>query len=228
MTYCISDIHGAYGLFMRLMEHIGYSDSDRLIVCGDFVDKGKDSVRLAKTLFAMPEAYCLAGNHEHTFFQFYRTRMHSAVLDFDAILWHLQQYFPEGGEELDWETVDRLVDLPYYLEEEHFICVHAGLPLTPDGRLMPIEQVTREEMIYDRRFKDADVLPRESRCVLFGHTPTPYVCGEPRILLYPRHEGVRPTSIADLVKIHLDTGATESGVLGCIRLDDLRTFYVRA
>ena len=95
MTYCISDIHGAYGLFMRLMEHIGYSDSDRLIVCGDFVDKGKDSVRLAKTLFAMPEAYCLAGNHEHTFFQFYRTRMHSAIMDFDAILWHLQQYFPE-------------------------------------------------------------------------------------------------------------------------------------
>jgi hypothetical protein len=38
---------------------------------------------------------------------------------------------------------------------------------------------------------------------------------------------VRPISVADCVKIHLDTGATESGVLGCIRLDDLRTFYVR-
>jgi serine/threonine protein phosphatase 1 len=227
MTYAISDIHGEYALFMRLMEHIGYSDSDRLVVCGDFIDKGRDTVRLAQILFSMPEAYCLAGNHEHAFFQFYRTRMHAAVMDFDAALRQLQQYFPEGGEGLDWETVDRLVDLPYYLEEEHFIGVHAGLPLASDGRLMPLEQVTREEMIYDRRFKDAYLRPRESRCVLFGHTPTPYVCGEPRILIYPRHAGVRPISVADCVKIHLDTGATESGVLGCIRLDDLRTFYVR-
>ncbi|MBO5897918.1 MAG: metallophosphoesterase [Clostridia bacterium] len=227
MTYAISDIHGEYALFMRLMEHIGYSDSDRLIVCGDFIDKGRDTVRLAKTLFAMPEAYCLTGNHEHAFFQFYRTRMHSAVMDFDAILWQLQQYFPAGGEDLDWETVDRLVDLPYYMEEERFIGVHAGLPLTPDGRLKPLGEVTREEMIHDRRFKDACVLPRESRCVLFGHTPTSYVCGEPRILIYPRHGVVRPTTVADCAKIHLDTGATASGVLGCVRLDDLHTFYVR-
>ncbi len=63
MTYCISDIHGEYDLFMRLLTKIGYSDSDRLIVCGDIVDKGNSSVRLTKTIFSLPNSYCVMGNH---------------------------------------------------------------------------------------------------------------------------------------------------------------------
>ena len=101
MTYCISDIHGEYELCMRLLEKIKYSDSDKLIVCGDMIDKGEDSVRLAKLLFGLPNVYCLMGNHEFAFFKFYRSRMHSAIMDYDAILWHLQQYFPKDGSLLD-------------------------------------------------------------------------------------------------------------------------------
>lgn len=56
MTYCLSDIHGEYELFMRLLEKIKYSDSDNLIICGDVIDKGRASVRLAKTIFDMPNA----------------------------------------------------------------------------------------------------------------------------------------------------------------------------
>lgn len=68
MTYCISDIHGEYDLFMRLLEKIRYSDSDRLIVCGDFLDKGTASIRLAKAIFDLPNSYSIMGNHEYTFF----------------------------------------------------------------------------------------------------------------------------------------------------------------
>ena len=42
MTYCVSDLHGEYHLFCRLMQKIRFSTSDRLIVCGDVLDKGKD------------------------------------------------------------------------------------------------------------------------------------------------------------------------------------------
>ena len=64
MTYVMSDIHGEYELFMRLLDKINYSDSDELIVCGDIIDKADNPVKLAKTVFAMPNAYCIMGNHD--------------------------------------------------------------------------------------------------------------------------------------------------------------------
>ena len=226
MTYCISDVHGEYDLFMRLLDQIGYSDGDKLMVCGDLIDKGAESVKLAKQVFSMPGAYCIMGNHEQAFFEFYRTRMHSAIMDFDAILWHLQQYFPDG-KDLDWDTIDRLVDLPYYLETDDFICVHAAAPLDGDMRVLPLDLAEVQELIYDRRFKNPDVLPRHSKCVMFGHTPTYYLDGKAEILLYPKQgrEG-SVHSVGDLCKVHLDTGVMQTGVLGAFCVEDCRTFYV--
>ena len=228
MTYCISDIHGEYDLFMRLMEKIKYSESDRLIVCGDFIEKGASSVRLMKTIFDLPNAYCIMGNHEYMFFKFYRAGMHSAILDFDAILLHLQRYFPYDGNLLDWDTVDRLTGLPYYIEDESFICVHAGLPMDDAGKILPLDEALPEELVHDRRFKDPNVLPKESKCVFFGHTPTTYIAPEPKIITYLKPD--RPESsrsISDYCKIHLDTGASMSGVLGCFCVDSCQSIYVK-
>ena len=62
MDYCISDIHGHYDLFCRLLDKIKFGGGDKLYVLGDMIDKGPDSVRLAKLLFSMPNVCCIAGN----------------------------------------------------------------------------------------------------------------------------------------------------------------------
>ena len=228
MTYCISDIHGEYELFMRLLEKIKYSNSDRLIVCGDVIDKGTASVRLTKAVFALPNSHCIMGNHEYMFFKYYRAAMHEAITDFDAVLAHLQKYFPEDGHLLDWETVDMLADLPYYIEEKNFICVHAGVPLDAAGKILPLSEASPEELLYNRRFKDSNVLPMNSKCVLFGHTPTTYIINEPKILAYPARGGISDRhNIAHYCKVHLDTGASMSGVLGCFCTDTCQAFYVK-
>lgn len=227
MTYCVSDIHGEYDLFMRLLEKIQYSDSDRVIIGGDLIDKGAESVKLAKQVFSMPGAYCIMGNHEEMFFKFYRALMHNAIMDFDAILWRLQQYFPDG-KDLDWDTVDRLTDLPYYLETDDFICVHAAAPLDAAGRVLPPGDADPNALIYDRKFKNPDVLPRDGKCVLFGHTPTFYINGKAEILTYPRAgRAGQVHSVRDLCKVHLDTGVQHTGVLGAFRTDDCQAFYVK-
>ena len=227
MTYCISDIHGEYDLFMRLLEKIQFSDSDRLIVCGDFIDKGTASIRLAKAIFALPNAYCIMGNHEYMFLKFYRAKMHSENLNFDDMLCHLQQYFPTENTSLDWNTVDMLVDLPYYVEEKDFICVHAGVPLDSSGRILPLSEGLPEQFVYDRRFKSPKILPKDSKCVLFGHTPTMSIAPATKILAYPKNtQKSNERSISDYFKIHLDTGASLSGVLGCFCIDTCRAFYV--
>ena len=224
MTYILSDIHGEYELFCRLMEKVGFSDGDALICCGDMIDKGKQSARLATHLFSMKNAVLLAGNHEYDFLKYYWSLMRDAR-DYDLILSRLREYFPYDGELLDWETVDRFEALPYFYETEEFICVHAGAPLDREGYLLPLKDATPEQLVYDRTFKDPSVLPRGGKCVFFGHTPTFFLGGEPRIRCYLR-EGKRGGRVSDYCKIHLDTGTYLSGVLGCFRIEDCRSFYV--
>ena len=226
MDYCISDIHGYYGLFCRLLEKIKFGGGDRLYVLGDIIDKGPDGIRLAKLLFSMPNAHCIAGNHEYDFLKYYHALMKQTE-DYDFVLEKLRNYFTDGHL-LDWETVDRFEGLPFYVETENFIGVHAGVPVE-DGKLLPLSQATCNQLVYDRCFKDEDILPQNCKCVLYGHTPVRYLTNRDEILLYPRNAALQGSSnIADYCKIHLDTGVDLSGVLGCFAVNNCRSFYVSA
>ena len=224
MDYCISDIHGYYGLFCRLLDKIRVGDKDKLYVLGDIIDKGPDSIRLAKLLFSMPNVYCIAGNHEYNFLKYYRALMRQTE-NYYWVLEKLRGYFTDGRL-LDWETIDRFDLLPFYIETDDFIGVHAGIPVK-DGKLLPISQATCEQLVYDRRLKNKDILPQNGKCVLYGHTPVRCLTAMDEILLYPRDgSGKGSQNIADYCKIHLDTGVALSGVLGCFTVNSCQTFYV--
>lgn len=67
-TCVISDIHGCYEEFMAMLDKIGFSPADRLILVGDYVDRGKDSFRMLKWLEQKPEnVYAVLGNHDEGF-----------------------------------------------------------------------------------------------------------------------------------------------------------------
>ena len=225
MDYCVSDIHGHYDLFCRLLDKVKFCGGDKLYVLGDIIDKGADSVRLARLLFAMPNAVCIAGNHEYDFLKYYRALM-SRTEDPETVMDRLRGCFDDGGL-LDWETIDAMESLPFFVETDDFVGVHAGVPVE-DGKPLPAAQATCEQLVYDRRFKDADVLPQGGKCVLYGHTPVRYLTNRDEILFYPRRETPHGGAhVADYCKIHLDTGVALSGILGCLRVEDCRTFYVR-
>ena len=225
MDYCISDIHGHYDLFCRLLDKIRFSGGDKIYVLGDIIDKGPDSIRLAKLLFSMPNVYCIAGNHEYDFLKYYRALMQQTE-NYDRVLEKLRTYFSDGTL-LDWETVDRFDLLPFYVETDKFIGVHAGLPFR-DGLFLPPEGARPEQLVYDRVFKEPDILPQGKMCILYGHTPVRYLTGQDEILPYPRDGAVKDSrNIADYCKIHLDTGVVLSGVLGCFAVNTCQSFYVK-
>lgn len=226
MVYCISDIHGEYELFVRLMDKIAFSTVDKLYVCGDIIDKGNEPVKLMKLLFSMPNVHCIIGNHEHLFLRYYSELMKQEQGDnYDGVLKKLQEYIPGDGALLDWETVDRLESLPYYIETEKFICVHAGVPLV-GKKIVPIKSATREQLVYDRRFKEPNVEVDTEKCIFFGHTPTCYINGKTDILAYKK-QGKTGSAIDDYYKVHLDTGTTLNGVIGCFCVDTCKATYVK-
>lgn len=143
--------------------------------------------------------------------------------DYDRVLEELRAYFSDGTL-FDWETVDRFDLLPFYIETDRFIGVHAGIPFR-NGELLPLEEARPEQLVYDRVFKEPNILPRGERCILYGiRRAVPDRQG--RILLYPRYGARRSRNIADYCKVHLDTGVALSGVLGCIAVNICQCFYV--
>ncbi len=227
MRYCISDVHGKYALFRKLLKAIHFSEKDTLYLCGDILDKGENSIRLAKEVSSFPNMHCILGNHEYAFLQYYHALLQKPPEDADTVLKKLQSYFPEEDSSLDWALVNWLDGLPAYLEEADFICVHAGIPTDAFGNLLPVSEVRVEQLVYDRRFKNPDLIHTSPKCVFFGHTPTDCICGEPKILAYRRNRAVPAKCVADYYKVHLDTGAWQTGVLGCFCLDTCKVVYVK-
>lgn len=64
----ISDIHGHLSVFESLLEQAQLKPEDILIVIGDFINKGPDSLLTLRKMMALshrPNTYILKGNHEY-------------------------------------------------------------------------------------------------------------------------------------------------------------------
>lgn len=226
MRYCVSDLHGEYELFVALLEKIKFSEDDEMYICGDIIDKGPAPLRLLKYVFSKQNIHTILGNHEYDFLKLYHSLIADADADYDAVLERLRAYFIDG-ELLDYELLDLLDLLPYYIEGEDFICVHAGVQVDSRGRVVHPENTDIRDLVYDRRFKEPKLLPVTDKCILFGHTETCNICGENKILAYKKTEVDVAIRLLDFCKIHLDTGAWSHGVLGCLCMDTCKVCYVK-
>lgn len=74
-TYAISDIHGAYDEFVRLLRKINFrlDGSDTLYLLGDYIDWGEQPLKTLLLVKQLDETYdfvhCVPGNHEVMFLQ---------------------------------------------------------------------------------------------------------------------------------------------------------------
>ena len=67
-TYVMSDIHGCYDAFLSMLEKIRFSDTDNLILAGDYIDRGTQSYEMLQWIERRPPNVCvLRGNHEEEF-----------------------------------------------------------------------------------------------------------------------------------------------------------------
>ena len=230
MTYLLSDIHGEYDLFCELLDKIDYSDDDTLYVLGDFLDKGNGSARLARLLCELPNVRAILGNHEHYFLSVYEGLLKDLPQggDMETVLQKMQSLFPNDGKCLSWEVLDFIENLPLYIETESFICVHAGLRLDDDGEALPIAEQEPNFFLFDRRFADKSVMPKKGKTVFFGHTPCHYDNGDGSFIKTPREPNkAESNEYQDYIKIRLDNGVGYTKRLGCLRLEDMREFYVK-
>lgn len=182
----VSDIHGNLPFFLGLMDQIKLSPSDILILVGDILEKGQNSLDLLRHIMALSKThtvYPLCGNCDglvlrffesdeldELFFSFYLDKHPESTLrqmarekGFDqtdnlpALRQNLRAAYPE-----EWAF---LRSMPTILETEHLLFVHGGIP-----SLENMEQLDRWKCMKNDHFWEQG--RSFEKYVIVGHWPT--------------------------------------------------------
>ena len=54
MIYAMSDLHGCYDKYTKMLEKINFSDNDTLYILGDIVDRGPDGIKIWQDTGGIP------------------------------------------------------------------------------------------------------------------------------------------------------------------------------
>ena len=65
MNYVISDIHGCYEQYMKLLDKIHFSERDTLYLLGDLVDRGPEPMEVVKDVMRRKNVVTIMGNHDY-------------------------------------------------------------------------------------------------------------------------------------------------------------------
>lgn len=211
----MGDIHGQYEKMVRVLELCGYqAEVDRLILLGDYVDRGPDSRQVVSEVMDLVKggAIALYGNHEDLMCRGLKKR-HSGKVDLDD----LELWFANGGEVTlksyrahSTELDDHLVffgQLPRWFEQQGYLFVHAGI--RPGRELL---KQSASDLIWIR---DEYILGYQGvGDIVAGHTPTQYLSR------YELFSNVTDFS-KPVIRNHqffIDTGAAWEGYLSVMDL----------
>lgn len=168
----IGDIHGEFKKLMSLYKKIEVTDNDLVIFLGDYVDRGRENVKVLK--FIMSESQkenviALCGNHEDMLL--------TDILAGQSAYETLREIDLQKLKEPDFEdkVFKFLKNLPYTFEmeingKEYFFC-HAGV--NPD---VPFDEQDEIDLLWIReRFF---TLYDGEKIVVVGHTPVMFLASD--------------------------------------------------
>ena len=229
MKYVMSDIHGCYDKYEKMIRKINLKEEDKLYILGDVVDRGPEPVKILEDMMERPNVVPMIGNHD----MFALMVMESLDLDDESAkpsirtMNRLFDWFSGGGKttldafkKLDHEKRSRLFSYlrkmsVYELcdtgDRTFFLC-HAGLGnYRKDKR---IDDYKTYEFVETRPDPEIRYFEGDSVFLVCGHTPTAcFTGGDNRI--YHKNGN-----------IFIDCGAVQGGKLGCLCLDTFEEYYV--
>jgi len=184
-TWVIPDSHGCLFTFRTLVEHqIGLKRSDRLILLGDYIDRGPDSMRLIDYIIQLShEGYdvtAIRGNHEDFLVKAWESANNSrGLLNMVSRNKMRKDWMDNGGATtirsfgvddmrlFPKSYIEWIKSLPLYIELDKFLIVHAGFNFeAPD--IFADEQA----MMWIRDYK-IDPERINYRRIIHGHVPVP-------------------------------------------------------
>ena len=231
MIYAVSDIHGCYDKYQKLLKKINFGPDDTLYVLGDVIDRGPDGFKILLDMAQRPNVVNLMGNHEAMALRALSHMLCAVQHGSGSALSEeaaedVELWFYNGGErsladflwlnEEKMQTVwDYMTDMPLYQEVtaggRQFVLVHGGLKNFSPSR--PLDDYESNEILWCRPEEDTAYYP--DKYVVFGHTPVQLLKTDAPAKIY------RKGNLIDI-----DCGCVFSGRLGCLCLDTMEEIYV--
>ena len=236
MIYAVSDLHGCYDRYRKLLDKLNLGEQDTLYVLGDALDRGPEGFRILSDMASRPQVVGLLGNHEAMALDALPGLLGSLENSCSSMSRadrsNVSLWFCNGGEASlrDFLRLDKgqrqeiwayMGSLPLYREVKaggrDFLLVHGGLEHFSPSR--SLADYHRDEIVWCRPEPDTVYFP--DRCVVLGHTPTQ--------LLYDAvgHGSAQGKIYRTESFIDIDCGCVYSGGrLGCLCLDTMEEIYV--
>lgn len=236
--YVLSDIHGHYAIFRKMLEKIQFSDDDILYILGDCNDRGPQSLDIYLYLQEHRDnIILLKGNHE--------AMMRDAFVSDDDSSSNARQWNRNGGRktmesynlylqkeklsDLDYRIVkmafykmmiDYVNSCPNFVEltvnNKNYVLVHAGF--NPEKGLY---EQTEEECLWMREYFYMS-LGIKDKTIIFGHTPTCYMHNKEDC-----YDVWYDPIFKDKMGIDGGLGPFEDGQLNCICLNTEEIFVIK-
>lgn len=217
--YVMSDIHGCFDKFKKMLELINFNKDDELYILGDIFDRGPQPLDILDYVVGNKNVFLLKGNHESLFEEYFESK--------SAQLWYLNGGSTTHNQIMTHEYMKEhqiyqyIRSLPFIKVVDKFILVHASVLYVNGFEDMSIDEFIKaqeeENCIWDRininkekKFKDYTVI-----C---GHTPVQSIDKNQDVKIIHR-EGT----------IYIDCGAVFNdcnGKLACLNIDTMEEFYV--
>jgi len=234
MVYCLSDLHGRYDKYLKILEKINFSEDDQLYITGDTCDRGPQSAQIFLDALNRSNVFCCMGNHEkmlvealpNSFGFLQKDYGHYATLDFD--IWSscgggtTCASFIEVGMDKVVDIYNFILSLPYYrvvkVEDKRYLLVHAGLGNY--DRTKRMDEYSPDELVWRSIDYNGAYYSMLFDKIIVGHTPT-------FILNIDRSAAIYHSKSGNVINV--DCGAVfeeDGGRLGCLCLNTMEEFYV--
>lgn len=163
--FVITDIHGHFETFIRLIESINLKKEDQLFLLGDFVDRGKNVKELLNWIIEHLkrgfQLFPLRGNHEEMMWQSHLKEYDEQTLKLPSRKWGKKVI--DNKRKILPEYVDFIRTLPYYYILNNFYLVHAGFDFSKNN---PFEDYKSMVWIKEIDIKNYNL---QGKRIIHGH-----------------------------------------------------------
>lgn len=163
VDFVVSDIHGCYCTFMKLLEHYYLKEKMRLVILGDYLDKGAHPYEMWTWIEAhLDDAHCLflRGNHEQELIEYWQKKKETCWYQQDGkfVLDTLMAH------QISLEKVYRTFKtFPLFYETPDIFYSHAGVSIFKHNPHDPNDPCG---LLWNRM-----TIANIGKLQVFGHTP---------------------------------------------------------
>tara|TARA_B100000378_G_scaffold251829_1_gene226779 strand:- start:3508 stop:4170 length:663 start_codon:yes stop_codon:yes gene_type:complete len=169
----VADIHGNNEKFRKALKSVSLKKSDKLILLGDLIDRGKKSKEVLDTIILLKNSgfkdiTIIRGNHEQML-------LDSIENEDKEYIWlknggdkTLQSFRANYANQIPKLYIDLLESSIYYYEYKEYLFVHAGINFELENPLNDIHSLMWTREMSFENFKNSKFFDKK---IIHGHTP---------------------------------------------------------